>query len=123
MEFNPGASHELFDKVKKHLLEQRKKSEVLAGTKSLITSCRYHHPDGLKCSIGCLIDDANYSPHYETMPVWRVDVLGAIERSQNLTLSDLTIEMLRKLQHLHDCYAPEAWEKKLNAVEKEFFGE
>ncbi len=120
---NRPASRELFDKVKKHLLEQMKRSEVVAGTESLITGSRYHHPDGLKCSIGCLIDEANYSPHIETMPVWRTDVIDAIQRSQNRTLGEMTLEMLRKLQHLHDRYAPEAWEKKLNAVEHEFFGE
>ena len=55
---------EVFNKVAAHLLAQGK--PALKGE-----DCVYRSKDGLKCAIGCLIPDENYTPEMERKSIER----------------------------------------------------
>lgn len=90
---------ETYDKVKKHLLCQGKKS-VING------NCKYRGQDGLKCAIGALIEDRDYDPDWDNR-------IGGVRASLLPILKDLDTRMLDQLQYLHDNNEPCEWEAGL----------
>lgn len=95
---------EAFDIAAKHLLAQGKKSYVKDdngfGTADGIPSCAYRGEDGLKCAIGALIPDDQYSYKMENMSVsilLQQDYCPPILKSK-----DLTKDFLQGLQDAHD---------------------
>lgn len=97
---------EIFTTVVKHLLTQNKTS---IDEKHI--SCLYRGPNGLKCAVGILITDDEYS---EEMECKSVDVLI----DENL-LPERLIEhsyFLQQLQKIHDSGQPKDWEVRLRML-------
>ena len=94
---------EIFSKVSRHLLEQKKKSK--AGKR-----CAYRSRDGLKCAIGCLIPDEIYSPNIESYSVCHHRVMNLLKK---VGISEYQIEFLIKLQTVHDDHPARSWKKQL----------
>ena len=103
---------EIFDTVVNHLRTQGRKSIDNNGY------CKYRSAQGLKCAIGCLIPDDQYSPIMENKSPSAV--------SRKLTdnaLSDVFYEnrdLLSSLQAIHDHYEVREWEIQLELVADKF---
>ena len=114
-------SREIFDKVKKALLEQNEQS-VEIGDYS--TNCRYRSQNGLKCAIGHLIPDELYNSSYENYIVAMLPE-NVLEYILPTNLSrNIGIVFLDKLQLIHDCNDVRNWQKKFDEFESthvEFF--
>lgn len=108
----PIERREIFEKVRDHLLKQNSKCMLLGD-------CRYLNGDGLKCAVGCLIDDANYSKIFEDNVFTRSNPLlvAAVESSQGVTLDDTCVNMLRELQRVHDSEPVSKWTETLHNYE------
>ncbi len=104
-------NQEIFDTVSKHLLAQGERCETQYG-------CQYRGPRGLKCGIGCLIDDDKY--HHE---MENTDVRGVIEQFPD-ALPDFSAgnypDLLVRLQSIHDNGAPEYWPIMLGEAAKDY---
>lgn len=92
---------EAFDLAAKHLLAQGVKSREKADSSSPYPpACAYRGEDGLKCAIGALIPDDQYSPNMENMSV---SILLRQEYCPPILKSgDLTKGFLQGLQDAHD---------------------
>jgi hypothetical protein len=95
---------EIFDKVARHLLTQKKRATVSGH-------CRYRTPDGCKCAIGCLISDEDYDPEFEGERVTHLLGRHAIPSLENLDCDRI---FLSRLQVLHDTGLPINWPKALH---------
>lgn len=87
---------EAYEKIRAHLIKQG----VPAGNERGI--CYYRHGD-LKCAVGCLIDDAAYTPVIEGNSVYDDTVREALTQSGWALDADL-IEMLEDMQSAHDVW-------------------
>lgn len=96
---------ETFNKVALHLLKQYKPSYVPG------VGCLYRGKDGLKCAVGCLISDDNYSQDLEHKSATTREVQIALKAS-GVDVDD-SIFMLDRLQTIHDVYEPERWSHHL----------
>jgi hypothetical protein len=105
---------DLFDKVAKHLLTQNKRAED--PTTGL---CRYRSPDGLKCAVGCLIEDDQYSAKMEGGSVSDLLKSGTLPPSLEAELKPHRM-LLIALQRVHDNFVPHQWLGKLEEVAKAF---
>ncbi len=111
---------EIFDTVAKHLLTQNRQSVTL------ICTCLYRGPEGLKCAIGCLIPDELYKPAIERHPVFSLickpERLGYTQQQQaDLAKLGFTKDnelFLTRLQKIHDNYKPEEWHACLKTLAK-----
>ncbi len=99
---------EVYNKVKTHLLTQKR--QAVQGT-----TCVYRTSSGLKCAVGCLIPDEVYTTDFESK-----DVVNLLIKFPNLktilgveTYGD--IQFLARLQNIHDNYILQEWTQKLNA--------
>lgn len=99
---------ETFDRVAKHLLKQNKQS-----TRQDSSACLYRGPDGLKCAVGCLIQDSEYHPSMEGVPAI---LIRLPERFSNVVKSGL----LRDLQIVHDAAHPRTWKSELRRLAKDY---
>ena len=112
---------EIFNKVKAHLLAQGKRSED-------DHNCLYRGPDGLKCAVGCLIEDSAYNPTIEGSAV--VDITSSTNKESKLLraalqdsgveLNHQTINLLAQLQQLHDKLPPAGWSAHLKTIADDF---
>lgn len=59
--------------------------------------CVFRTEDGLKCSVGHLIPDADYRPEFDTEPMGLINVIGEVAVLQ---LHDF--DVLEALQGVHD---------------------
>lgn len=84
-----GDKTEIFNKVKTHLLLQRRQSLEDDHPET----CRYRGSGGLKCAIGCLISDEEYELNIEGYTVNRLAVN-----------CNVPMTFLRSLQKVHDFY-------------------
>ena len=112
-------NQEIFDRVTRHLLTQRKRAEFLYN-------CCYRTEEGLKCAIGCLIPDDEYTPQMESLTVCAMLVrfpkaLGEALTVDKQPLQDrkLTLDLLSRLQRVHDRYSPSQWPTSLREVAKD----
>lgn len=107
----------LFDKAVTHLLTQMEQSMDGDGR------CLYRGPNGLKCAIGALIDDAWYdAERLEDLSLRSRCVQATIAQSQGFDLSTLEEEdwlILWAVQNTHDTYLPDEWKDKLTALAEE----
>lgn len=101
---------ELFDTVVDHLRKQNAQSINLAG------NCQYRGPNDMKCAVGCLIEDSEYTSEMEGYRL--SDLLKQGYFFKNFTFNDSPL--LRKLQYLHDDYTPDKWESGFEDIAKEF---
>jgi hypothetical protein len=113
---------EIFIQIKTHLLSQGKKSMgEYPREDDTITGCVYRSSEGLKCAVGCIIKEEYYTPILEGKGVTNLLVRSAVTRSLGLeTLPDSTLEMLSRLQDIHDLYPVNTWETYLQEYEGKF---
>lgn len=95
-------NQEAFDIVVKHLLSQGERSLTPGGL------CAYRGKNGLKCAVGILIPDNEYSPELEGS-------LSSV-RYKCSSLKSVDFDFLGKLQNIHDDYLPDAWEMGLKEL-------
>jgi hypothetical protein len=114
-----------YDTVKDHLLTQKQRS-----TPADSDLCLYRGPNGLKCSIGCLIDDRQYTEEMENKEVSQL----MVDRKQRVGVrfresigygngekpTDTEIAFLQALQDLHDDVPVREWRKALQTVAKDY---
>ena len=103
-------NQKVFNIVVKHLLTQNAVSLSAEG------SCRYRGENGLKCAIGCLIDDKYYESCFENRSAAAFCILNAIYESYNLSPD---AELLCVLQKIHDFNDPRQWRDMLKEVATE----
>jgi hypothetical protein len=97
----------IFDKVVAHLRQQGRKALRAEG------GCAYRTPEGLKCAVGCLISDEEYSQEMEGHTIDWLNATGMLP-------SHLTshYNLLMALQWVHDCHDAAHWELGLQQVAK-----
>lgn len=87
-----------FDIMVSHLRAQQCRSA------DEIRTCLYRGPNGLKCAVGVLIPDDQYSPAFEG---WRVsEILDKVP-----ALHGSNFKLLRDMQIVHDVWHVEKWEE------------
>ena len=86
-------NQQAFDKIVARLMDGAGRAVTKNNT------CVYRAPNGLKCAVGCLIPDDEYSKDMEGNYV--VDLQWAIS-------SGLDLELLSYLQYIHD--EPDLWD-------------
>ena len=90
-----------FDKMVTHLFTQKEK----AFMKGL--GCQYRMANGLRCAVGALIPDEDYSVDFESRKV------GSIVRHIP-ALQGLSVELLARVQSIHDNNRPVDWFSRLS---------
>lgn len=105
-------NQELYTKVRKHLLTQMERSHIFMTVKG--ETCLYRGPRGLKCAIGCLIPDTNYTPALESRLAGDTKIIEAAGLNPN------NVQLAVCLQRVHDSLHVSRWEKRLNEIAKEF---
>jgi len=103
---------EVFDRVVGHLRKQGVKSK--RGTE-----CSYRGPGGLKCAIGCLIDDACYTIRMEGKIVLDRSVRASL-KSSGVVANKSDMDLLHRLQMVHDHLCVVDWEEGLCDLANEF---
>ena len=98
---------QIFDTVSTHLLTQNRKASNSGG------DCFFRTEDGATCAVGCLIPEAAYYPEMEGLHIDellrdRLLPVGEDNRDQKY-------ELLRDLQHIHDCSDVIDWADRLDA--------
>jgi len=106
---------EVYTKVRGHLLAQGKKSIGVDATCGSPSECRYRAKGGLKCAIGCLISDSEYSRAMERKGVKLLASSGLWKPPDGVPLP-----MLRDLQECHDSYGVEEWPDRLDCIAKKW---
>jgi hypothetical protein len=101
----------VFTRVATHLLNQNAKS-VPSGKRG---SCRYRGANGMRCAIGCLIDDAHYRTGLEGLAVGNHLVRDAVRASGVIASS----AFLARLQMVHDGSEPHDWLSRLTEIAKD----
>jgi hypothetical protein len=102
-------SLEIIDRVTSHLLAQKERS-------ARVESCKYRF-EGLKCAVGCLIDDEHYSEKLEGRGASHYDVLQAVEASIGEKPDP---DLLDVLQAIHDIEDPKGWEFELKKLRRNY---
>lgn len=137
---------EIFDVVSTHLLTQKKQARQGVDDEGLGSGiCQYRTSTGLKCAVGCLITDHQYTPVMERA--------GSLINFDSLNLDDLPEEsncsftdraagakavltalrdnnvdvnnhdivaLLTRLQAMHDNEEPRRWPARLSMLAVEF---
>lgn len=108
--------NKIFYKVQKHLLKQHEKSE------SMVAGCQYRSDNGLRCAVGCLMTDDIYDSSFEGNNVHDRLVRKALTPivGVNYELRLLKLDLLERLQEVHDNEPVEHWERGLAAIKHEF---
>lgn len=107
---------EIFDKVALHLLTQGKRSENEYG-------CMYRGDEGRMCAAGCLIKEEDYDNDLENKIVSADDVYEALTCSgvfERDIYDQEKVELLLKLQDMHDTRNPDIWAIKLRDAAEKF---
>jgi hypothetical protein len=119
---------ELFEKVATHLLAQNKRAANERG-------CQYR-VEGLRCAVGCLISDENYSKLIEGTMVCALyftegrwcahrtlpkpfNRLAEALNAEGVPATPETRTLLSRLQYLHDNLPQGAWPEALNKLRAE----
>lgn len=101
---------QVFNKVKRHLLWQKKKSRDGA-------MCLYRHGK-LKCAVGCLIPDELYDASIEGDAVdelmYKYNVLPSVPNHRDYEM------LLKSLQHIHDMVNVENWPLVLESYAEDY---
>lgn len=98
---------EISEKVRDHLTTQKKVSRVQNG-------CAYRGEGGVKCAVGCLIDDENYSPDVEHRSVEHRPVREAVANSLGVKLTTGLVDMLGLWQQYHDGLQYFSWSSRVD---------
>ena len=113
---------EIFDQVATHLMTQQERAL------DAHYSCRYRTETGLKCAVGCLIENAHYTSLFEnaaavaiTVQSTRGQLLKDALHKSGIDVHNLsTVNMLRKLQAIHDDFPIRDWRTLLESVATEY---
>ena len=107
---------EIFYKVEKHLLKQNEKSE------SEDVGCEYRSDNGLSCAVGCLMTDDIYDSSLEGSNLNDIGVRKALTPivGVNYGLRLLKLNLLYRLQLVHDNEPVEHWASNLAKIKLEF---
>ncbi len=91
-------TQEAFETMVRHLRKQGKKSRNAMG------ACLYRGPNGLRCAVGCLIPDDQYTRSIEGKP-------ADFAARDVPALSDIGPALLCEMQSVHDDLAVSEWEE------------
>ena len=107
---------EIFYKVEKHLLKQNEKSE------SKCAGCQYRSDNGLSCAVGCLMTDDMYDSSLEGESVKATEVVEALTPIIGVSPRHQAekIDLLNRLQCIHDGNQVDTWADKLTALKLAF---
>lgn len=141
------ATQDIFNKVVTHLLTQNEMSVAYraSGDPNIKGMCAYRGKDGLKCAVGCLIEDDEYLPIMEGIRVMglvgklvfergdktrerrsRVPVHEIVINNQSYNVKALSdrlfphLELLNRLQQIHDAGEVSRWEEQLREIAEKF---
>lgn len=111
------SNQEVIEYVRDFLLNQGKRSvKYIISDEDEIAhkDCRYRggQEKELRCAIGCLISDENYSNKLEGFTILDQKVIDAVKKS--VPNWKIDVELLQNIQNIHDCHNPLHWEWKLN---------
>jgi hypothetical protein len=120
----PMTNQEIFNRVSKHLLTQRKKAKQRNGL------CVYR-VGSLKCAIGALIEDKYHDEYLDSSDANSrslpdPSVLKALLASKVISNYDIRVRdssriiLLHDLQEVHDYHRPNQWQKQLVIVAELF---
>jgi len=109
---------EIFYKVEKHLLKQNERSTGVGE----ITGCKYRNGRGLSCAVGCLMTDDMYDEDFEGEAVRDKYITEALIPiiGVNKAKKEDKLELLSKLQHIHDSASVVNWGIKLRELKLDF---
>lgn len=100
---------DIFDQAANHLLTQMKQSRNNS-------TCLYRSDDGLKCAVGCFIEDDEYIEDMEGECVESLIVNGRMS-----SISRDRLKLLDALQSMHDSSIdPDQWSSELEGIAAEF---
>lgn len=105
---------EIYNKVRKHLLTQMKRSKTEDG-------CCYVSPDGTRCAAGCLLPDGYVPPpDYNTgVSVHGISIDDGAPEVMYDAFRDHR-ELLTLLQSIHDGRDPVDWKTRLDKVAAQY---
>jgi hypothetical protein len=103
-------NREVFDFVKNHLLTQNERS-MINGV------CQYRGNSGLKCAVGCLIDNVHYDKDFENQAAYNQSVKSAVQASIGFEPDN---SLLCALQGVHDYEPVKEWPMHLKRVEARY---
>ena len=106
----------VFDRVVNHLLTQNKRS--VSKFEYGIDNA-YHSDEGLKCAIGCLINDEVYKSDIEGHSIDEVEVIYSLVNS-GIKTDRKIIRLLQELQRIHDDVYIAQWRYSLKKVASKF---
>ena len=107
---------DVFNKVSEHLLAQNE--QALDGN----WECVYRSDTGLKCAVGCLIDDEFYSEDLEYSSLSSTGPVADALVKSGVVMTREILDLLTRLQKLHDYKELESWEEELEKLKRKFFG-
>lgn len=107
-------TQELFDKAAGHLLAQNAKSKKADGM------CAYRGGEGRMCAVGCLIDADHYDKYLEGQTATDDLIIEAVSDSIGRDLVDQEVELLNRLQIVHDNYTPKSWRERLKEIAQDY---
>ena len=118
MDNTPLYPSELFDRVKNHLLQQGDRALLDDGS----YGCAYRNSNGYKCAAGCLIPDALYRPEVEHTGIVSLVLKYGVTNifGRELAMPGRSLDLLERLQEIHDGVPAEDWEEELNLLAEEF---
>ena len=94
------SAQQVFDKAYRHLISQNARAEEHFN-------CKYRTDRGLKCGVGCLIDDEHYSEDMEGGKADCYQVSAALKSSGVDSVEHHVL--LAEIQFLYDNYEPPRW--------------
>lgn len=117
---NINTKQDLFNHVATHLMTQKEAASNTAG------DCLYHL-GGLRCAVGCLIDEEHYSGGLEGLRLTASAVLDAVEGSigrpiegRHDTIPGTERVLLKHLQGIHDAEDVAVWAYHLRMAAHEY---
>jgi hypothetical protein len=118
----------LFNYIARHLLNQREQSRGRINGSDV--ACKYFGPRGLRCSIGCLVDEKRMEARFEGESFTNPHILRAIEENigrpirgfgEGITpIPRSELAMLMDLRKLHDDHDPMDWWLRLVEIAKKY---
>ncbi len=108
-------NQEQFDTVVKHLRNQGCKAVNSEDS----SQCYYRTENGLKCALGALIRDEDYTPAMEIFPNNSIHVEGSIIR-EYVNKMGFNFSLLNNLQCTHDNNNIEDWESRFSDIARKF---
>ncbi len=107
---NVDTNQEAFNKMVAHLRAQNAKSIQDNHY------CLYRGPDGMKCAVGCLIPDSEYSEDFENRSISELKQMDILPDS----LKNTSYPLLQQMQEVHDSWDVSQWENGIDLTARMF---